>query len=88
MYIRGVDNKSLAKDMRAAVLAQLNAEIKAAGKTPKSLAQEMELNYGSFRRYLNGEQPLHASMLWDILAHLEIKGSDFTIAAEERLARD
>ena len=68
--------------MHNAVIAQLNAEITTAGQTPTSLAREMGLNYGSFRKYLNGDLEMHAFMLWDILAALEVAPSDFMKSAE------
>ena len=68
--------------MHNAVIAQLNAEIITAGMTPTSLAREMELNYGSFRKYLNGELDMHAFMLWDILAALDVTPAAFMRSAE------
>jgi len=68
--------------MHNAVIAQLNAEITTAGLTPTSLARQMGLNYGSFRKYLNGEQDMHAFMLWDILAALEVTPAEFMQSAE------
>lgn len=68
--------------MHAAVIAQLNAEIITAGLTPTSLARQMGLNYGSFRKYLNGEQEMHAFMLWDILAALQVAPNEFMKSAE------
>ena len=68
--------------MHTAVLAQLNAEITTAGQTPTSLAREMGINYGSLRKYLNGDLPMHLSMLWDILAALKVTPSHFTQSAE------
>ena len=68
--------------MHAAVIAQLNAEITTAGLTPTSLARRMELNYGSFRKYLNGDLEMHAFMLWDILAALEVTPAEFMKSAE------
>ena len=68
--------------MHNAVIAQLNAEITTADKTPTSLAREMGINYGSFRRYLNGEQPMHLFMVWDILAALNVGATEFMQSAE------
>jgi len=68
--------------MHNAVIAQLNAEIITAGLTPTSLARKMELNYGSFRKYLNGELEMHAFMLWDILAALNVTPTAFMRSAE------
>ena len=68
--------------MHNAVIAQLNAEITTAGHTPTSLAREMGLNYGSFRKYLNGELDMHAFMLWDILAALKVTPAEFMRSAE------
>ena len=68
--------------MHAAVIAQLNAEITTAGLTPTSLAKQMGLNYGSFRRYLNGEQDMHAFMLLDVLEALAVTPVEFMKSAE------
>ena len=75
-------NTANARSMHNAVIAQLNAEITTAGHTPTSLAREMGLNYGSFRKYLNGELDMHASMLIDILAALKVTPTDFMKSAE------
>ena len=68
--------------MHTAVIAQLNAEITTAGHTPTSLAREMGVNYGSFRKYLNGELEMHAFMLWDILDALRVRPAEFMRSAE------
>ena len=68
--------------MHTAVIAQLNAEITTAGMTPTSLAREMGLNYGSFRKYLNGDLEMHLFMLWDILKALEVSPAEFMKSAE------
>ena len=68
--------------MHTAVIAQLNAEITTAGQTPTSLAREMGVNYGSFRKYLNGELEMHAFMLWDILDALHVRPAEFMRSAE------
>ena len=75
-------NRERARSMHNAVIAQLNAEITTAGLTPTSLARRMELNYGSLRKYLNGEMDMHAFMLWDILAALEVTPAEFMRSAE------
>ena len=68
--------------MHNAVIAQLNAEITTAGLTPTSLARRMDLNYGSMRKYLKGDLEMHAYMLWDILAALEVTPAEFMRSAE------
>ena len=73
--------------MSDAVIAQLNAEITTAGETVTSLARKMGVNYGSLRRYLNGEQQMHAFMLWDILEALEVHPIAFMTAAEALYSR-
>ena len=75
-------NRERARSMHNAVIAQLNAEITTAGLTPTSLARKMEVNYGSFRKYLNGELDMHAFMLWDILAALDVTPAAFMRSAE------
>ena len=75
-------NTENARSMHAAVLAQLNAEIITAGQTPTSLAREMGINYGSFRKYLNGELEMHLFMVWDILAALNVGATEFMQSAE------
>ena len=77
-----MDNKERARSMHDAVIAQLNAEITTADKTPTSLAREMGINYGSFRKYLNGEQSMHLFMVWDILAALKVSPTEFMRSAE------
>ena len=68
--------------MHDAVIAQLNAEIITAGMTPTSLAREMGVNYGSLRKYLNGELDMHLFMVWDILAALGVGATEFMQSAE------
>ena len=75
-------NRERARSMHNAVIAQLNAEITTAGLTPTSLARRMDLNYGSMRKYLKGDLEMHAYMLWDILAALEVTPAEFMRSAE------
>ena len=75
-------NRESARSMHNAVIAQLNAEITTAGLTPTSLARRMDLNYGSMRKYLKGDLEMHAYMLWDILAALEVTPAEFMRSAE------
>ena len=76
-----------ARAMHKAVIAQLNAEITTAGHTATSLAREMGLNYGSFRKYLNGDLEMHVFMLWDILAALDVTPTEFMKSAEALYSR-
>ena len=80
-------NRAKAKAMHTAVLAQLNAEILTAGLTPTSLARQMDLNYGSFRKYLNGELEIHLFMVWDILEALQVSPVEFMQSVEALHAR-
>lgn len=67
-----------------AVLAQLNAEIKAAGYSEKSLAAVIGISYGVFRRYLRGERPLPMSVYWTILDALALDETVFVGRARAR----
>jgi len=67
-----------------AVLAQLNAEISAAGTDVKSLAGRLQMDYNTFRRYTIGERPMPMTVLWSALEALGVDEVVFIDRAKAR----
>lgn len=68
----------------AAVVDQLNAEIKAAGYSEKTFAARLGINYGVYRRYLNGERRLPLLVLWASVAALDLSQTGFIDRVQNR----
>jgi transcriptional regulator with XRE-family HTH domain len=66
------------------VLAQLNAEISAAGLDVKKLAVKMGADYNTFRRYMNGEREIPMHVFWAALKELGVDTGDFMREAQRR----
>jgi transcriptional regulator with XRE-family HTH domain len=82
-----VNKESEAAKTNAAIFAQLNAEMKAHHFNVKTLAAALEVDYNTFRRYMNGERDFPLMTLWATLEVLETPLDVFTAAAKERLER-
>lgn len=80
-----VNDEERASAYTAAILEQLNAEIAARDSNVKALAKRMGVDYGTFRRYTEGERPMPMTRLWQALDTLGIDYGVFTRRASERL---
>jgi transcriptional regulator with XRE-family HTH domain len=80
-----VNDEERASAYTAAILEQLNAEIAARDSNVKALAKRMNMDYGTLRRYTEGERPLPMTKLWQALDTLGIDYGVFTRRASERL---
>lgn len=73
-----------ARKYTESVLAQLNAEISAAGSDVKSIAGRLKMDYNTFRRYTIGERPMPMHVLWAALEVLEVDEVAFIDRAKAR----
>lgn len=73
-----------AQKLAQSVLAQLNAEITAAGTDVKSVAARMGSDYNTIRRYLIGERKLPMGVLWEIADAISLDPTTLIARAKER----
>lgn len=81
-----VDNRET-YDLSAAVTAQLNAEISAAGLKRSELARTLEMDYGTLSRYLKNEREMPMHVLWAIIDQLDVDEATILKLARERFDR-
>lgn len=77
-----------AEEFEAVVIAQLRAEIAAAGKSQKDVATAADLPYVSFVRYMRGERPMTLRTLKSILGVLGVEPATFYARVQERVGAD
>lgn len=67
-----VDDRDKYESYSAAVMAELNGAITAAGMNATSLAKRLGMDYNTVRRYLAGEREMPMLVLYAIIAQLPI----------------
>ena len=70
-----------------AILAQLNAEIAAAGTNAKALATAIGRPYDSTRNYLTGERRLPLGIFLEMCRGLDVSPDVLIVRARERMPR-
>lgn len=70
--------------LTAAILEQLLAEVAAQGKTVKSVAGVIGMDYNTYRRYVQGERDMPVDVLTRTLEVLHLDYPTFLARARER----
>jgi hypothetical protein len=65
-----VENRETYESFSAAVIAQLNAEISAAGLKSSDIARKLDIDYGTLRRYLKNEREIPVVVMYAIIDQL------------------
>lgn len=79
-----VDNPESYATFSSAVIAQLNAEITAAGMNRATLARQIGMDYGTLGRYLKDERDIPILVLYAIVDRLPIDEATLFTRARER----
>lgn len=66
-YPQSVDSRETYDSFSAAVIAQLNGEITAAGLNRAEIARALGVDYKQLGRYLKGEREIPVHILWAII---------------------
>lgn len=82
-----MDNPESYESFSAAVIAQLNAEIAAAGLNRSVLAKRLDIDYGTLGRYLKNEREIPMKILYAIVDQLDISEADLFKLARARFDR-
>lgn len=80
-------NREKYETFSAAVIAQLNAEISAAGLKMSELARRLDVDYGTLRRYLKNEREIPVVVLYAIIDQLPITEAQLFTLARARFDR-
>lgn len=82
-----VDNRETYESFSAAVIAQLNAEISGDGLNMSTLAKQLDIDYGTLRRYLKNEREIPVIVLYAIIDKLSVDEATLFTLARERFDR-
>jgi transcriptional regulator with XRE-family HTH domain len=82
-----VDNRETYESFSAAVIAQLNAEITGDGLNMSTLAKQIDVDYGTLRRYLRNEREIPVLVLYAIIDQLSISEAELFTLARARFDR-
>lgn len=82
--LAGVQASEEINALSRGILAQLNAEIAAAGLDVKKFARGLGADYNTFRRYMNGEREIPMHVFWAALDALSIDTAEFMQGAQRR----
>jgi ribosome-binding protein aMBF1 (putative translation factor) len=78
-------NTEKSEEFETAVVKQIKAEIAAAGLNTKSLAEKLNKDYFTLRRYLTGERKMPLGVFLAIAQALDIDAATLVQRAEQRL---
>lgn len=82
-----MDKRETYESFSAAVIAQLNGEISAAGLTRTALAKQIDVDYGTLSRYLKNDREIPMHVLWAIIDQLDVDEATVFRLARERFDR-
>lgn len=82
-----MDNRETYESFSAAVIAQLNAEIAAAGLNMSAIAKDLGIDYSTLRRYLRNEREIPVIVLYAIIGKLSIDEAQLFTLARARFDR-
>jgi transcriptional regulator with XRE-family HTH domain len=75
------------KSYSAALIAQMNAEIKGDGETVRSIAAKIGVDYNTLRRYLAGDREIPMTVMYAIVDQLSVDESELYRLARARFDR-
>lgn len=87
VFSTSVDNRESYESFSAAVIAQLNAEMVGDGLNMATLAKQIDVDYGTLRRYLKGEREIPVIVLYAIIDKLSVDESELFKLARARFER-
>jgi hypothetical protein len=81
-------NNKKSEEFETAVIKQIKAEIAAASMNAKSLAEKLDKDYFTLRRYLVNERKMPLGIFLAIAEALEVDAATLVQRAEQRLKKD